>query len=141
MAKDDPLTRHLKREVSRKKITVPGSGRYSIQPVYVNDAVKVLSRAVFAKSFANNTVDLVGPEQIAFLKYVRLFSKETGATVKKVSLEKAYCSAIAGTKSDFGIDDLNILIGNFSGNHSRLRRLSSLKFQPVTELLKSGRLL
>ncbi|KAF6249067.1 MAG: epimerase, partial [Nitrosopumilus sp. YT1] len=41
----------------------------------------------------------------------------------------------------FGVDDLNILIGSFKGNHNKLRKITEMKFQSVMELLKSGRLL
>ena len=47
---------------------------------------------------------------------------------------------ITNPKSGFGVDDLNILIGNFKGNHEKLRKISKIKFQSVVELLKSRRL-
>ena len=32
-------------------------------------------------------------------------------------------NAITNPKADFGVDDLNILIGNFKGNHKKLKKL------------------
>ena len=29
---------------------------------------------------------------------------------------------LTNSKSDFGVDDLNILIGNFKGNHTKLKK-------------------
>ncbi|MEK0349122.1 MAG: epimerase, partial [Nitrosopumilus sp.] len=73
--------------------------------------------------------------------YVKLFSKGTKTIIRKINLEDVYYSAITNSNSDFGVDDLNILIGNFKGNHNKLRKITEMKFQSVLELLKSGRLL
>jgi len=76
---------------------------------------------------------------ITFEQYVKLFSKETKKKIKKNNLENAYHTAITNPKSNFGVDDLNILIGNFKGNHDKLRKITKFSFQSVVELLKSGR--
>ena len=76
---------------------------------------------------------------ITFEKYVKLFSKGTKTKIRKIKLEDAYHEAIRNSKSNFGIDDLNILIGNFKGNHKKLSKLSKIKFQSVLELLQSSR--
>ena len=72
---------------------------------------------------------------------MKLFSKGTKTNIKKIDLEDAYRDAITNPKSDFGIDDLNILIGDFRGNHEKLRKLTKMKFHSIVELLESGRLL
>ena len=91
--------------------------------------------------FNNKIIDLVGPDYITFEKYIKFFSKGTKTKINKINLEEAYHNAIVNSKSNFGIDDLNILIGNFKGNHKKLSKLSKIKFQSVLELLQSGRLL
>ena len=91
--------------------------------------------------FNNKIIDLVGPNYVTFEKYVKLFSKGTKTKIRKINLEDAYHDAIINPKSDFGVDDLNILIGNFKGNHEKLRKISKLKFQSVIDLLESSRLL
>jgi len=78
---------------------------------------------------------------VTFEKYVKVFSKGTKTKIKKINLEEAYHNAIINSKYAFGIDDLNILIGNFKGNHKRLSKISKIKFQSVLKLLQSGRLL
>ena len=83
----------------------------------------------------------MGPDYITFEKYVGLFSKGTKTTIRKINLEDAYHDAIINPKSEFGIDDLNILIGNFEGDHKKLSKISKIKFQSVLKLLQSGRLL
>ena len=141
VGKDDLFTKYLKKQIKNGEIIIPGSGEYSIQPIYVTDAVKIIFEAITEIKFNNKIIDLVGPNYVTFEKYVKLFSKGTKTRIRKINLEDAYHDAIINSKSDFGIDDLNILIGNFKGNHEKLRKISKLKFQSVIDLLESGRLL
>ena len=141
VGKNDLFTKYLKKQIKKGKIEIPGSGTYSIQPIYINDVVKIIFQSIFQTKFKNKTLDLVGPDYITFEQYVRLFSKGTKTTIRKINLEDAYHAAITNLKSDFGVDDLNILIGNFKGNHKKLIKITEMKFQSVIDLLKSGRLL
>ncbi|MDH3695903.1 MAG: NAD-dependent epimerase/dehydratase family protein [Nitrosopumilus sp.] len=141
VGKDDLFTKYLKKQVKKGKIEIPGSGTYLIQPIYINDVVKVILQSIIQPKFRNKIIDLVGPDYITFEKYVKLFSKGTKTKIEKINLEDVYHDAITNSKSDFGVDDLNILIGNFKGNHNKLRKITGMEFQSVVELLKSGRLL
>ena len=141
VGKDDLFTKYLKKQIKNGEIIIPGSGAYSIQPIHVTDVVKIIFEAITEMKFNNKIIDLVGPNYVTFEKYVKLFSKGTKTKIRKINLEDAYHDAIINSKSDFGIDDLNILIGNFKGNHEKLRKISKLKFQSVIDLLESGRLL
>jgi len=141
VGKDDLLSKNLKKQIKSGEIKIPGSGKYSIQPIHVSDVVKVLFESASELRFKNKILDLVGPDFVTFEKYAKLFSKGTKIKIKKINLEEAYHDAITNSKSDFGIDDLNILIGNFKGNHQKLSKLSKIKFQSVLELLQSSRLL
>ena len=85
--------------------------------------------------FNNKILDLVGPDYITYEKYVKLFSKGTKTRIKKINLEEAYHDAIVNSKSNFEIDDLNILIGNFKGNHKKLSQISKINFQSVFDFL------
>ena len=139
VGKDDLLTKYLKKQIKKGTIKIPGSGSYSIQPIHINDVVKVFFLSVIQTNFKNKIIDLVGPDLITFEQYVKLFSKETKTKIKKINLENAYHVAITNPKSDFGVDDLNILIGNFKGNHDKLRKITKFSFQSVVALLKSSR--
>ena len=141
VGKNDLLSKNLKKQIKSGEIIIPGSGTYSIQPIHVSDVVKILFKSASQLEFNNKIIDLVGPDYVTFEKYVKLFSKGTKTKINKINLEEAYHNAIVNSKSNFGIDDLNILIGNFKGNHKKLSKLSKLKFQSVLELLQSGRLL
>ncbi len=141
VGKDDLFAKYLKKQIKKGKIEIPGSGTYSIQPIYINDVVKIVLQSVLQTKFRNKIIDLVGPDSITFEQYVKLFSKGTKTSIRKINLEDVYHTAITNSNSDFGVDDLNILIGNFKGNHNKLRKITEIKFQSVVELLKSGRLL
>jgi len=141
VGKDDLLSKNLKNQIKSGEIIIPGSGTYSIQPIHVSDVVKVIFESLSQLRFNNKIIDLVGPDYVTFEKYVKLFSKGTKIKIRKIDLEDVYHDAIINSKSNFGIDDLNILIGNFKGNHKKLSKLSKIKFQSVLELLQSSRLL
>jgi NADH dehydrogenase len=141
VGKDDLFSKNLKKQIKSGEIIIPGSGKYSIQPIHVSDVVKVIFESVSQLKFNNKIIDLVGPDYVTFEKYVKLFSKGTKSKIRKIKLEEAYHNAIINSKSDFGIDDLNILIGNFKGNQKRLSKISKIEFKSVLKLLQSGRLL
>lgn len=140
VGKDDLFTKYLKKSIKKNKIIIPGSGKYSIQPVYIDDVTKLIHRSIIERKFRNKIIDLVGPEKITFEKYVKLFIQNRNTQICKIDLEKAYHLAITNPKFDYGVDDLNILIGNFTGNHKKLSILSKMKFQSVKNLLNSGAL-
>ena len=140
VGKNDLLTKYLKKQIKNKIIEIPGSGTYSIQPIYINDVVQIIFKSIIESKFKNKIIDLVGPDYISFIKYVKLFSKGN-SKIKKINLENSYHNAINNPKSSFRVDDLNILIGNFKGNHEKLRKISGIDFKSIIELLKSGRLL
>ena len=141
VGKDDLLSRNLKKQIKSGEIIIPGSGKYSIQPIHVSDVVKVIFESTSQSKFNNKIIDLVGPDYVTFEKYVKFFSKGTKTKIRKIKLEEAYHKAIINSKSDFGIDDLNILIGNFKGNRKILSKISKIEFISVLKLLQSGRLL
>jgi len=140
VGKDDLFTKYLKKQIKNTQILIPGSGKYTIQPIHINDVVQIILRSISDRKFNHKIIDLVGPDLVTFEKYVKLFFKGTKINIKKIRLEDAYHDAIINPKSDFGIDDLNILIGNFKGNHEKLSKMTKLKFQSIIKLLQSGRL-
>jgi NADH dehydrogenase len=139
IGKDDLFSKNLKKQIKSGEIIIPGSGAYSIQPIHVSDVVKIIFESLSQMRFNNKIIDLVGPDNITFEKYVKLFSKGTKTKIRKIKLEDAYYNAIRNSKSNYVINDLNILIGNFKGNHKKLSKLSKIKFQSVLELLQSRR--
>lgn len=141
VGKDDLFTKYLKKCIKTKMIQIPGSGKYQIQPVYINDVTKLILSSIKEEKFSNKIIDLVGPDIITFEKYVKLFLQHSKTKISHIDLEKSYNLAIKNSNFDYSVDDLNILVGNFIGNHNKLSKLSNEKFQSVIQLLKTGALL
>jgi nucleoside-diphosphate-sugar epimerase len=130
----DPMTKNLKRQIARGKITIPGSGAYRLQPISIDDACKVIFEAATRPSMSNKIVDLVGPRAISFLSFVKKFAKNT--KIAKLDLEQAYFDALNHPKkATYGLDDLNILIGDFVGDYKKLERLCGFKLKTPDGLL------
>jgi nucleoside-diphosphate-sugar epimerase len=138
---NDPFTKYLKLQIKKKLIEIPGSGNYSIQPIFINDACQIILKSIRDKQFSNKTLEFVGPESLTFENYVKQFSRNTKTKIKKIDLEFAYRKAILNPNPHFGVDDLNLLVGSFQGNFKKLEKVSQIKFQSVGKLLKSGSLL
>jgi len=141
VGKDDLFTKYLKHQIKTGQIQIPGSGNYSIQPIYIDDVSKIIFNAVYKNKFSKMILDLVGPELITFEEYVKEFSRNTNTKIKKINLETIYHDAISNPHSKFGVDDLNLLIGDFKGNYKKLKTTSGIKFSSIKKLLKSGSLL
>jgi len=132
---NDPLTKNLTYQIKKKQIVIPGSGKYHIQPIYVNDVAKVIFNSIISKKFSKKIIELVGPETVTFNEYVKLFKGKSNIKIKNVDLEKPYYDALHNPKSNYGIDDLNILVGNFVGNHNKLKKLCDFKFKSFRDIL------
>ncbi len=141
VGKNDLFTKYLKKQIKKGEIQIPGSGNYCIQPIYINDVSLIIYKSLIDKKFQKQTLDLVGSESITFQKYVKLFSKTTKTPIKKINLESAYHTAISNPHSEFGVDDLNLLIGDFKGDHKKLQHISKISFQSIKGLLESRSLL
>ena len=137
IGKDDLFTKYLKKQIQNDSIEIPGSGKFLIQPIHINDVEQIVLKSILEKKFDNQILDLVGPEKISFKDYVKLFSKNSDIIVKKINLEDAFHKAIHTSSSEFGVDDLNLLLGGFTGNHEKLKEISGIKFQSILGILKA----
>lgn len=132
---NDPLTKNLNKQIKSGSIIIPGSGSYRLQPISVNDVAKVILASITNKQFSNKIVDLVGPQTITFERFVKKFVKNR-AKIKKIDLECAYHTALNRPKNAiYGLDDLNILVGDFVGDHKKLERLCGFKLTTLKEIL------
>src|SRR3970040_216716 len=135
VGKDDPFTKYLKKQIKAGQIQIPGSGNYSIQPIYIDDVSKIIFNAIYKNKFSKMILDLVGSESITFEKYVKEFCTGTNTKIKKINLETVYHEAISNPHSNFGVDDLNLLIGDFKGDYKKLKIISGIKFSSIRKLL------
>ena len=131
IGKDDYLTRNFKKQIRKKKILIQGSGKYVIQPISINDVCHVVQLALHSKKFAKKIIDLVGPEKISFSQFVKNSALKSNSEIEKIPLKKAFVYALTEKNFVYGIEDLNILLGNFEGNHERLRKISKLEFSKI----------
>ncbi len=136
--KKDPLSISLTRQIKNGIIIIPGSGKYHLQPISVNDVAEVIYRSLNSTNFLNKVIDLVGPQTVTFEKYIKIFKNKNPVKIKKIKLEKAYYDALHNPKSIFGIEDLNILVGDFIGNHKKLQKLAKMKFKTYQDILQSS---
>ena len=135
LGKDDYLTKNLKKQIQNKQIIIPGTGEFLMQPIHIIDACNIIFQSVCYSRYSNNIIDLVGPEVIT---YKKLISKIKSNNIKKISIQDAYYNAIRNPNYVFGIDDLHILIGNFTGNFNKIKNLSKIQFRSYIDALKSS---
>jgi len=140
IGKDDSLSCILFKQIKQGAITIPGSGRYRLQPIFIGDVAKVIFQSLTQQKFSNKIIDLVGPKIITFNDYVRNFVQGKKITIKNIDLEDAYRTALHNPKTDFGIDDLNILIGDYIGNHKKLKSMSGIEFKTHKAVLETSSL-
>ena len=137
---DDLLSQNLKKQIKKGSIIIPGSGNYKLQPISVNDVAKIILQATTSKKFSKKIIDLVGPETVSFENFVKTFSNSNKIKIKKINLEDAYFDALHNPRSIFGVDDLNIMLGSYTGNFRTLEKVSGLKLKSYKEILKSSSL-
>ena len=63
---------------------IPGDGRYSIRPIYVEDMARLIVE--LAERSDNTVVDAVGPETFTFEELVKLIAAELGRRVRLIHM-------------------------------------------------------
>jgi len=128
IGKNDPLTKNLTKQAQHGSIIIPGSGKYQLQPISVDDVSRIILGCITSKKFSNKIVDLVGPQTISFEKFVDKFTIGKKIKIRRMNLENAYFEALNDPKNAvYGLDDLNILVGDFTSDHKRLEKMCGFK--------------
>jgi len=138
IGKDDPLSQILCKQIKNGIVTIAGSGNYLLQPISVVDVGEVFLQAILNKKFSKKIMDLVGPQTITYNSFIRNFIHGKKIKIKKINLEDAYRNALHNKNSQFGIDDLNILVGDYIGNHKKIQKMTGIKFRTYNEVLKAS---
>jgi len=133
---DDPLSKNLEEQIKKGKITIPGSGHYRFQPIFVYDVADVVMQSVTGKKFSNKIIDLVGPQIVSYGTFVKKFLGKRKIKIKKIDFETAYRDALHN-KGPFGVDDLSIMAGDYIGDHKKLASLAKMRFTRYDEVLQS----
>ena len=139
MGKSDHLTKALLKQMKKGIIIIPGSGKYRLQPIFVLDVAKIILEAVLEKKFSKKILDLVGPQNISFEDFVKLFAKNTKTKIQKINLDNAYDEAKCNPRSVYGLESLNILIGDYTSDGKQLEKLSNVKLTTIAKFLQSSR--
>ncbi len=135
---NDHLSTNIIKQIKQYDcIQIPGSGNYSMQPIYVDDAVKVILYSIQSKKFVNGIFDLVGPDIISFKKFIDVFKrkKKLKQKIKFIDLEKAYFNALHNSDYIYSTDDLNILVGSFVGDHRTIDKFCNIEFSTLSKAL------
>ena len=132
IGKTDHLTKSLTKQMKKGTIIIPGSGKYQLQPIFVEDVAKIILESILKKKFSNKILDLVGPRKISFEDFVKLFSKNTKVKFQKISLKNAY------DEGTYSSESLDLLIGDYTSDMTQLQKLASIKLTPVEKFLESS---
>ncbi len=132
IGKTDHLTKSLSKQMKKGTIVIPGSGRYRLQPIFVEDVAKIILEAILEKKFSNKILDLVGPRKISFEDFVKLFSKNIKVKFKKINLIDAYDIGAYSSES------LDILIGDYTSDVKHLQKLTNVRLTAVEKFLQTS---
>ena len=75
----------------------------------------------------------MGPREITFQKLITK-SIHSKVKIQKMNIELAYKKALTDINFEYGVEDLNILVGNYVGNHKKLQNLCNFKFEKISLL-------
>ena len=134
IGKTDQLTKSLSKQMKKGTIIIPGSGRYRLQPILVEDVAKIILEAILEKKFSNKILDIVGLRKISFEDFVKLFSKNTKVKFKKINLDNAY------NEGTYSSESLDILIGDYTSDVKHLQKLTSVKLTTIEKFLQTSNL-
>lgn len=135
VGKKDYLSKFILKQIKKGIVIIPGSGKYHLQPIFVEDVAKIILESISEKKFSNKILDLVGPEIIKFEDFVRYFVKNKKTRIQKINLESIYHEALHNPKSIYDLDSLNLLIGDYTGNLKQLQKTSNVKLRPIKDIL------
>ena len=134
IGKTDHLTKSLSKQMKKGVIIIPGSGKYQLQPIFVEDVAKIILKSILEKKFSKKILELVGPRKISFEDFVKLFSKNTKVKFKKINLKNVY------DEGTYSSESLDLLIGDYTSDMTQLQKLASIKLTPVEKFLESSSL-
>ena len=121
----DLLTSKIRRLARARRPTVPGTGRYIIQPIHVDDACAILISAALSHNSWRKTLDLVGPKKITYRRFVSMIAGVRAA--RSIPIERAIHNAVRDVRAAYDIDELAILLGSFGGDYDALCRESGMR--------------
>ena len=72
--------------------------------------------------------------------YVAVLQNFKGIKFEKISIEDAYDEAKRNAKAVYGLESLNILVGDYTSDGKQLQKLSNVKLKTIQEFLQTSSL-
>lgn len=136
IGKGDELTPMIAQKIRNgETISIVGNGRYRMQPISIRDVVQIYSTCIKWDDFDNQIIDLVGPEKISYIDYVKLVGKiiQREPFVKCLTKQDAI-----NRKAEFGLneDEINVLMCDEVGDERLLQKTFALQPTPLEEAIE-----
>jgi nucleoside-diphosphate-sugar epimerase len=146
----DGLTTALLKDLASGVVEVPGDGRYRLQPITVADAAEAALSAALdppqpVGRSAHRVIDLVGPEPIAYGRYVERFADVARAyghaadfVVRHIPVAEADRQAVAGGYRGMGPDELDCLLCDEVADAAPVQELLGRPLRPLDDAIATA---
>jgi NADH dehydrogenase len=146
----DGLATALLRDLASGVVEVPGDGRYRLQPIAVADAAEAALAAALdppqpVGRSAHRVIDLVGPEPIAYGRFVERFADLARAyahaadfVVRHIPVAEADRQAIASGYRGLSPDELDCLLCDEMADHGPLQELLGRPLRPLDDAIAAA---
>ena len=146
----DGLTTALLKDLASGVVEVPGDGRYRLQPITVADAAEAALSAALdppqpVGRSAHRVIDLVGPEPIAYGRYVERFADVARAyghaadfVVRHIPVAEADRQAVAGGYRGMAPDELDCLLCDEVADAAPVQELLGRPLRPLDDAIATA---
>jgi nucleoside-diphosphate-sugar epimerase len=134
----DEMTPYLiKKLLNNDTITVYGTGRYRLQPIYILDVCKLILKLI-SVDFPSATIDVVGNEIITYRDYITLVAKVIGKRPRLVyrSLEEVIQAAMRTDNPEISVEELEVLVSDFVSSCKVLKKYYEITPTPLDSAVK-----
>lgn len=121
----DELISALAGQIADGEVVVPGSGRYRMQPIHVEDVARLVVAIIKSHKMDNRSIDVVGRETVSYLGYVRMVASalKKRPAMRFLSLEAAYQRALRNPETWFSTEELDVLVSDFVSSSKDIQRV------------------
>ncbi|HKK21473.1 MAG TPA: complex I NDUFA9 subunit family protein [candidate division Zixibacteria bacterium] len=112
---------------------VIGSGRYRLQPVYVDDVTSALAQCVTMEETSTEIIDLAGPERLEYLEILHIIKRVLNKRRVNIHLPLMLMKMAAAVMekilkpAPLTKDQLTMLVGESVGEIDKMRRLFGIE--------------
>ena len=136
----DELTPYIAEKIKKSVIEVYGSGIYKMQPIWIEQVTEIYLKCVNNPKTTKKIFDLVGPEKISYLNFIKLCIKilkiKKKVTFNYIPVEKSIQNALRSENPPISVDELVVLISDMTSNHKPLEKTFGIKLLKSEEVLK-----